>query len=666
MRFRRRRPPRIRLHRPTAVALALAACAAVGGGLAFGAVSSGSRAPVRISVSVLPNPLVAEQVVVLRGRVAGAGQGRTVTVWQRVAPRRRYHRAAVGRTGRHGRFLLTLRGVTTNRALYASAGRARSRVIHERVHALITLTSASMSVAPGQSVKIIGRVLPSHTGERVEVQQREGSRWVTVARPLLHRRSRISLRRRLTRVGTADFRARLGGDSRNIASTSEVLSVVVSSTPIAAGIHKIRHVVIIMQENRSFDSYFGTYPGADGFPPGVCVHDPRGGGCQKPFHDTADRNFGGPHSFNAAQADIDGGRMDGFIGQAEQGIACGGTAAGCSPCKQSQTSGCVDAMGYHDGADIPNYWTYARDYVLQDHMFEPNLSWSLPAHLFEVSGWSAKCTTPTDPSSCHNELENPSPPGAGGGKPVYGWTDMTYLLHKHAVSWAYYVFKGNEPDCENDAAMSCAPVKQGAQTPGIWNPLPAFTDVQQDGQLGNVQSLSAFFTAARSGALPAVSWIVPNSRVSEHPTALVSAGQTYVTGLINAIMRSPDWDSTAIFLSWDDWGGFYDNVVPPKVDANGYGLRVPALVISPYARHGYIDHQVLSHDAYNAFIENDFLGSQRLNPATDGRPDPRPDVREAEPELGNLLADFDFGQPPRPPVILPVCPATDLQPAPKC
>ena len=99
-------------------------------------------------------------------------------------------------------------------------------------------------------------------------------------------------------------------------------------------------------------------------------------------------------------------------------------------------------------------------------------------------------------------------------------------------------------------------------------------------------------------------------------------------------MKSPDWDSTAIFLQWDDWGGFYDNVVPPPVDQNGYGLRVPAMVISPYAKTGYIDHQTLSSDAYLKFIEDDFLGGSRLNPKTDKRPDPRPDVREDDQDPG--------------------------------
>jgi phospholipase C len=421
-----------------------------------------------------------------------------------------------------------------------------------------------------------------------------------------------------------------------------------------------------MQENRSFDSYFGTYPGVDGIPPGVCVPDPMSGGCVAPYHDSSDGNFGGPHGASAAIGDINGGRMDGFVAEAERGAGCSTDDPSCSPCQENQAlivpqTKCVDVMGYHDARDIPNYWSYAHDFVLQDHMFEPNASWSLPEALYKVSEWSAYCTDPMNPFSCRGALQDPNPDGGfsahNDGERHYAWTDMTYLLHKRGVSWGYYVFKGTEPDCENDAAEACAPVVQGPQTPGIWNPLPSFTDVSQDGQLGSIRSLQDFFAQAAGGTLPAVSWIDPNGTVSEHPPALVSAGQTYVTGLINAIMRSPDWNSTAIFLSWDDWGGFYDHVVPPAIDRNGLGLRVPGLVISPYARHGFIDHRILSHDAYNKFIEDDFLGGERLNPKTDGRPDPRPDVRETNPLLGNLLADFNLNQKPRAPIVLPVHPA---------
>jgi phospholipase C len=130
-------------------------------------------------------------------------------------------------------------------------------------------------------------------------------------------------------------------------------------------------------------------------------------------------------------------------------------------------------------------------------------------------------------------------------------------------------------------------------------------------------------------------------------------------------MQGPDWKNTAIFLAWDDWGGFYDHVKPPVVDSSGYGLRVPALVISPYAKRNYVDHQTLSFDAYDKFIEDDFLHGQRIDPATDGRPDPRPDVRENDKVLGNLVSDFDFGQTPRPPVVLPVHPKSTLTGTPK-
>jgi len=427
----------------------------------------------------------------------------------------------------------------------------------------------------------------------------------------------------------------------------------------SSGIHKIKHVVVIMQENRSFDEYFGTYPDADGIPtrggqPTACVADPRGG-CIKPYHETQDVNRGGPHGEKDAIADIDGGRMDGFVANAERG-----KARGLHPCAGPYDPACGgrgrDVMGYKDARDIPNYWAYAQSGVLQDRMFEPNASWSLPSHLFMVSEWSAYCTS-SDPASCTNALQNPGRLAGrnGGAQPDYAWTDLTYLLHRDRISWAYYLAQGTQPDCAA-AAANCAAAPQRLKVPEIWNPLPWFDTVKQDGQLSAVQDINNFYRAAKAGTLPAVSWIAPNGYVSEHPPAKTSVGQAYVTNIINAIMQSPDWNSTAIFVAWDDWGGFYDHVVPPHVDENGYGLRVPGLVISPYARRGYIDHQTLSFDAYVKFIEDDFLAGQRIDPRTDGRPDARPDVREAMPQLGNLESDFDFNQAPRPPMILPPYP----------
>jgi phospholipase C len=386
--------------------------------------------------------------------------------------------------------------------------------------------------------------------------------------------------------------------------------------------------------------------------------------------------------------------MDGFVAQSEfqRGRGCGGIAFVCD------TSAPEDVMGYHDAREIPNYWSYARHFALNDHMFQSDASWSLPAHLYMVSGWSARCTIKGNPASCHNDdelggfftSEIAGPQRADlrryrfprqcldsrsialychnqrarivaritketAGTYNYAWTDITYLLHRHRISWGYFVTPGGQPDCA-DGNANCSPGRISPGTPNIWNPLPSFTDVHRDHQLSNIQSTSRFLTDARRGRLPAVSWVTPDQAHSDHPPANIHAGQAYVTNLINAVMRGPDWRSSAIFLVWDDWGGFYDHVVPPRVDQNGLGLRVPSLVISPYARSGFIDHHVLSFDSINRFIEDDFLGGRRLNPSTDGRPDGRPDVRESLRMLGNLTADFNFARAPKPPLILPLHP----------
>ncbi|MGB7016530.1 MAG: alkaline phosphatase family protein [Candidatus Cybelea sp.] len=453
----------------------------------------------------------------------------------------------------------------------------------------------------------------------------------------------------------------LAGDIAAVGAAARAVSA-------ADGIHKIEHVVIIMQENRSFDSYFGTYPGADGIrrsmrdgAPLVCVPDSETNGCEPPYHDPNDENTGGPHSAKAADLAIDGGKMDGFIAVMHAANRTGGCPTDIPTCivKGHEKS----VMGYHTQAELPDYWAYARNFVLQDRMFAPVRSWSLPTHLYMVSEWAASCAKIGDPASCKPErtyfndddlprdLFTAKAPQRAG-RPDYPWTDLTYLLHAHHVTWAYYVMDGFEPDCINDQS-SCKLRPQSARTPGIWNPLPSFTDVKQDGESGNVKDTSFFFRDLREGTLPSVVWLTPSNRYSEHPPGLVSTGQAYVVGLIDAIMQSRYWDSTAIFLSWDDWGGFYDHVAPPNVNYFGYGLRVPAIVIGSYARKGFIDHQTLSHDAYVKFIEDDFLDGERIDPARDGRPDPRASVAEDAPQLGDLRADFDFTAPPRPPLVLP-------------
>ena len=228
-------------------------------------------------------------------------------------------------------------------------------------------------------------------------------------------------------------------------------------------------------------------------------------------------------------------------------------------------------------------------------MFEPVASWSLPDHLYMVSAWSASCTIvgAVELQERHRRARHAAQQQrfvnraiATGTAPVHdAWTDVTYLLYKHHVSWGYYIEDGSEPDCEDDARRPARRGRRATRRPGIWNPLPLFTDVQQDGQLDNVQPVERLPHAPRkAGTLPAVSWITPSQINSEHPPASVHEGQAWVTNLINAVMRGPDWDSTAIFLSWDDWGGFYDHVVPPTVDRTATGCASPRMVITPYAK----------------------------------------------------------------------------------
>ncbi len=481
------------------------------------------------------------------------------------------------------------------------------------------------------------------------------------------------------RIGVCMFLVLVTGTLMAIAARAEAAGKGQAAT--ARRDIPIQHVIIIFQENRSFDSYFGTYPGADGIPmrngvPTVCNLDPMTGECVKPYLDHNDVNCGGPHAAEASLAVVANGKMNGFISEVQAAGSFGlyPLAWALNYCKRPKSPKESDpVMGYHNGGDIPNYWAYAKNFVLQDHMYEGLHSWSFPSHLWLVSAWSANCSQSDNPRSCvsalmprDRTLANPTP---------FSWTDITYLLYKAHVRWVYYLDHGALPPPSGRPrtaghfrmpSFKSRAKNANSGVPEIWNVLPGFTDVHEDNQLAEVEDLDRYFAAAKAGTLPSVCWISPNGNDSEHPPAKVSVGQSYVTKIVNAAMESPDWKSTAIFITWDDWGGFYDHVVPPRLDSMGLGIRVPGLVISPYAKQGYIDHQTLSPDAYLKFIEDVFLHGERLNPKTDGRPDSRPDVRENNPMLGNLMQDFDFSQSPRPPLVLPVHPKTTLVENPPC
>ena len=433
----------------------------------------------------------------------------------------------------------------------------------------------------------------------------------------------------------------------------------VSATPAELqGVATIEHVIVIVQENRSFDHYFGTFPGADGLPTAngrftSCAPDPVSGACAPPYHDSGLWDYGGPHEQSASEADVNGGEMDGFIGSTvDARFTCSVDRTSSLCRKHNGPLGQPDVMGYHDAREIPNYWAWASTYLLQDRLFAPVDSWTLPSHLFLVSGWSASCSDPNRPMSCRSDLSlwpQVTQQRQGAARPFYAWTDITYLLHRAGVSWGYYSGETACPNlCPEDGASNV-----------LQNPLPWFTTVRSNKQLENVGTHEDFLRSLQDGTLPSVSWVVPgNGAISEHPGSEgpLTVGQAYVTKMVDAVMRSDFWESSAIFLTWDDWGGFYDHVEPPRVDVNGYGLRVPGIVISPWVRAGAIDHQTLSFDAYLKFIEDLFLDGQRLDPRTDGRPDSRPTVRENARILGDLRKEFDFTQEPLPPMPLPLHP----------
>jgi phospholipase C len=396
----------------------------------------------------------------------------------------------------------------------------------------------------------------------------------------------------------------------------------VAATPVPQGLGKIDHFVFITEENRSFDSYFGTYPGVDGIPDGVCLYGPRHDHCVSPSHDPSDVNYDGPHDRNDALADINGGLMDGFLARAfGRGGLCTTIGHTCQPGQDPR-----DVMGWHDWRDIPNYWTYASQFSLQDHFFASSLGYTLPNRLFGLSGQSGRLTDSGHPT-----------------KPNFEFRSIVDSLDAAGVDWSYYVTteRALSPD-DGHVEQAMFATRRLPTDFSYFNPLPAFAGVRSNSvRLAHLVDTASFYDAARSGRLPAVAWIAPSAELSEHPPHSIRLGMAYVTGLVNAIMEGPDWNSTAIFISYDEWGGFYDHVTPPTIDGEGLGLRLPSLVISPYVRAGYVDHRVYSSASWLRTIEDRF---------------DLPSLTVRDANAAPMLDMFDFHQPPRPPVLLDATP----------
>jgi phospholipase C len=383
-----------------------------------------------------------------------------------------------------------------------------------------------------------------------------------------------------------------------------MLLLVITTISPAAGaplpIQQIQHIVIIMQENRSFDHYFGTYPHVNGIPSNVCLTiNASTTQCVKPYLETNPNVEGASHGWVAAHTCWDNGKMDGFVWAA------------------SADSDPSNVMGHYDYHMLPYYWTYASNYVLFDNFFHSILSFSLPNHLYLISAQSGGYVKGTPPT-------------------VFDFKTIMEELSP-GISWKYY-YETNLPG----AGVMNESELMAHDAPGIpWNdyvdPLPHMAGIVNKGLLSYNVPGSEFYTDVQSGTLPQVSWIVPAEAVSEHPTASPEAGQKYVVTLVNTIMQSKYWNHTAIFIAWDDWGGFYDHVAPQQVDQYGLGFRVPVLLISPYARQGYISHTQYEHSSYLAFIENQF-GLKRLT--------------NRDNTTNSFYGEFDFSQSRRKPLIL--------------
>ena len=389
---------------------------------------------------------------------------------------------------------------------------------------------------------------------------------------------------------------------------------------VTKGLEKIEHFIFIMEENQSFDHYFGTYPGADGPPKGVALRDPVDGTMVAPYHLTADIDFDAPHDWFNAEADINGGKMDGFLTQAYTRYALTVPSYSKDPGYNPK-----EVMGYYDGSDIPNYWNYAHLYTLQDHMFESVSAYSLASHLYMLAAQSGGYVGTPQPYPTE-----------------FDFPEITELLANDNITWNYYVTSGTTLDAQGRAIGSASDQANDPDQFTLWNPLPAFPKVQNDEtQRVRMVDTAQFYSDADAGTLPSVSWICPFflNPLSDHPafkggTRTVMA---YVTGLVNAVMQGPNWESSAIFISWDDWGGYYDHVAPPKVDNYGFGLRVPSLVISPYARQGYIDHRIYSFDSWLKTLERRF----GIQPMTN-----------RDKKALDMTACFDFSQKPRAPFVM--------------
>jgi phospholipase C len=363
----------------------------------------------------------------------------------------------------------------------------------------------------------------------------------------------------------------------------------------------IQHLIVLLQENHSFDNYFGTYPGADGLPAGTKMPiDPAnpGAGYVTPWHIGNSTITDLSHSAATYREQYDNGKMDAFV----------------SALNRRNQDGKL-SMGYYDGSDIPYYWNLADNFVLFDHFFSSAKDGSFANHMYWVAG---------------------IPPVTQKGQQL---SDMLAnvptifdRLQAAGVSWKFYVQNYDPTLTYRNLGTSGNRASQV-----IWVPLLNFDRFIDDPTLSShIVDLSQYFVDLNNGTLPSVAYVIP-SGASEHPPSSLKTGQTFVKTLIQELMRSSAWNSSAFLLAYDDWGGWYDHVLPPQVDQYGYGPRVPAILVSPYAKTGYIDNTVLDFTSILKFIEQNW---------------DVPSMAQRDAKANNFVSAFDFNQGPRQPVFV--------------
>jgi phospholipase C len=362
----------------------------------------------------------------------------------------------------------------------------------------------------------------------------------------------------------------------------------------------IQHLVVLLQENHTFDNYFGTYPGADGIPAGVKMPvDPLDPNTQfiTPFHlgNTPIKDLS--HTAKTFAVQYDYGKMDSFV----------------YALNRLKQNGNI-TMGYYDGTDLPYYWNVADKYVLFDHFFSSARDGSFANHMFWVAA---------------------APPQVDDVNKSSGYANVRTIfdeLDAKGISWKFYVQNYDPTITYRNLAGA-----GNRESQVVWVPLLNFDRFLDDPRLrSHIVDLNQYYDDLKNGTLPAVAYITP-SGASEHPPGSIQTGQRFVKTLVQELMRSQYWFSSAFLLAYDDWGGWYDHVVPPQVDAYGYGFRVPALLVSPYAKQGYIDHSTYDFTSILKFIE--------LNWSV-------PSLTDRDAKANAFLDAFDFSQSPRPPVYI--------------